>query len=153
MFASLTTELCVLGLFAAAAVLAFAVRPAQKGPARQHLLPGVLSHEGPEEPSVDIRCHSDGSVTLWRNGLSGLTDLDAVSLAVTQRGFDLDINERMALSRTSSTAAQPVDSAKFTLDFLAQEHYHITYRIDDEVAAAFTLHVRPGMERHVELSI
>ncbi|MBD5185410.1 MAG: hypothetical protein HDS92_02255 [Bacteroidales bacterium] len=138
-----------MGLFAAAAVIAYAVRPASRGPVSQHLLAGKLSAEGPERPSVDVECGPDGSVALWRNGLEGLTTDDAVSLAVNVRGFDVEIIERKALSRSSSTMAEPVDSALFTLDFLGREHYHIIYKIDDEVAAVFTINVRPGMRRHV----
>lgn len=149
----LTTEICVMLLFAAAAVIAYVVRPSSHGAATRHLLAGTLSAEGPEEPSADIECHDDGSVTLWRNGLAGLTSDDAVSLAVDVRGFDITVNERTHVSRSSSTAAMPVDSARFALDFLAmQEHYHVTYRIDDIVAAAFTIHIRPGVIRHITLA-
>lgn len=153
MIMSLSTELCVLGLFAAAAVVAYAVRPAASGPVRQHLLAGTLSEEGPEEPSVDIEVQPDGTVILWRNGLTGMTSDDALSLAVNLRGFSMEITERTAASRTTSTLARPIDSARFTLDFLAQEHYSIIYRIDSTVAAAFTLTPRPGLRRHIPLSI
>lgn len=149
----LTTEICVMLLFAAAAVIAYVVRPAGRGPATQHLLAGILSKEGPEEVSADIDCRDDGSVTLWRNGLAGMTSDDAVSLAVNVRGFDVEIIERTHQSRSTSTLSEAVDSAMFSLDFLArQEHYHITYKIGDTVAAAFTLHVRPGVRRHIILA-
>ncbi len=150
---SWTTELCVMGLFAAAAVIAYAVRPAATGPVRQHLLAGTLSEEGPEEPSIDIEVQPDGTVTIWRNGLTGLTSDDAVSLAVNLRGFSIEITERTAASPTSSTLARPIDSARFALSFLAPEHYSIIYKIDSTVAAAFTLTPRPGLHRHIPLSI
>lgn len=149
---SLSTELCVIGLFAAAAVIALAVRPAARGPVRQHLLAGSLSAEGPEEESIDIEVDPAGGVTIWRNGLGPLTSDDAVSLAVNIRGFDIEMVERTALSRSTSTAAQPVDSARFSIDFLAQEHYNVIYKIDSTVAAAFSLTPRPGLHRHIALS-
>lgn len=150
---SLTTELYVVLFFVAAAVVAFAVRPAGSGPVRQHLLAGELSAEGPEEESVDIVCAPDGTVTLWRNGLSGLTTDDAVSLAVTVKGFDVEIIERINRGRVSTTASTPVDSARFDLAFLAREHYRLRYIIDSTVAAAFTLHVKEGVTRHEILSL
>ena len=153
MLASLSTEMCVIGLFTAAAVVAYVAKPSGKGPARQHLLAGTLSAEGPEEPSVDVICEPDGSVTLWRNGLAGFTDDDAVSLAVNLRGFDVEIIERTHTSRVSSTSAEPVDSACFRRDFLASARYHITYKINEDVAAAFNLNVRPGITLHVTLNV
>lgn len=153
MLASLSTEVCVIGLFVAAAVVAYVAKPARSGPARQHLLGGALSAEGPEEPSVDVTCDADGSVTVWRNGLTGLTSVDAVSLALNIRGFDVEIIERTHVSRVSSTGAEPIDSARYRIDFLARERYHITYKINDDVAAAFNLHVRPGIALHVPLSV
>ena len=148
----LTTEICVIMLFAAAAVIAYAVRPSSSGPARQHLLAGTLSHEGPDDSSLDIDCRDDGTVTIWRNGLTGLTSYDAVSLAINIRGFDIEINERIHRGNISTTASTDIDSAFFTIDFLACELYHITYKIDGTVAAAFTMHVRHGMPRHVALT-
>lgn len=157
-FAAMTIELCVIGAFVAAAVVAACVRPRNRGPVRQFLLAGTLSHTGQPSPWLELTVSDDLTVTLTRRGLTGLTSDGAVSLAVKVTGFDVDIRERRVGARprrdrswgdwddaTYTDAPEP-DTATFTLDFLASERYHVAYRRDDEtIDAAFWLHVRPGI--------
>lgn len=137
-------EFYVLLLFVAAAIVAAVAKPSRRGQARQHLLAGWLS-EGEEtaEPSLVVECGDDGTVTLTRLGLDGVWPTGAVSLAITQIGFDLDIIER---TTPGAAVGTPVSQARFTLNFMASEWYHIKYVCDiDGRMAAFTLHVRPGI--------
>lgn len=145
-----SVEFYVMAAIAAAAVLGVCVRPASKGEAQTHLLAGVLCSMNPPQaiPAIHLQCHNDGSVTLTRGGLHGLTDEGAVSLAVTVAGFDVTIEERMV----PTPSGNPVDAALFTLDFLGQEHYHVRYNSDATgLFAAFTLSNRPDMNISREL--
>ena len=148
-------EIYVLLAVAAAAVVAVCVKPASRGEAIEHLLGGrlcSLSENGSaDEPAGDFDCDESGNVLLLRRGLTGLTDADAVSLAITVIGFDVRIEERVAKGRGMGN---PVDAAVFTLDFLGHERYHVIYRSEVySLAASLTLHNRPGLHAARELKV
>lgn len=136
----------------AAAVIALCVRPSSRGRAREHLLSGVLcqfcgdSADGScevKEPGISFECLENGNVLLTRYGLRGLTDSDAVSLAVTVIGFDVTIEERI---HRGTTPGEPVDTALFTLEFFGRERYHIHYSSEPTaMAASLTLSNRDGL--------
>lgn len=140
-----SVEFYVIAVVIAAAVVALSASGKDSRPVRQHLLPGVLSHsDAPQPPSIELICCDDGSVMLHRHGLSGMTLTGAVSLAVSVKGFDVEIKER----QVSGRAGDPdiVDTASFILDFMGCERYFISYRADDDgLFAALTLHNRPGI--------
>lgn len=131
----------IVATLLAAAVLAVCARPASRGAVRQHLLAGELACEpSSQAPWLELVCGDDMKVTLTRHGF--YTPLRAVSLAVSVNGFDIDIRERAVVGNSDA------DTARFILDFLASERYHITYRRDGEhIACAFSFHVRPGMTK------
>ena len=143
----LSVEFYVMAAVAAAAVIGLCVKPASKGPASTHLLPGILCCDtdatGPQAPELHFRCAADGTVMLSRCGLSGITDSGAVSLAVTKTGFDLSIEERIV----PADGGEPINMVLFTLDFLGQERYHIRYNSEPTgLFATFTLTNIPDME-------
>lgn len=144
----LSTELCVLGVFAAAAIVAYCVRPAHRGPVTQHFLPGTLGDTPvtPGMPWLEVTVEPDMSVIIIRRGLDSV-DLDggAVNLSMTISDFNIDIRERRITGYGTST---PATTARFTADFLAAEHYRITYRRDqEEITLVFTINIRPGIHR------
>ena len=137
-----TVEFYVIAVLVAAMIVALVARPASRGEARQYLLAGDLKACDDYNPAITLTAHDDGSVTLTRQGIEGITSTGAVSLAVNVIGWDIVIEER--LSEGFSDDA-PIDTAVFRLDFLAPERYHIRYNSDRTgrfVATPF--HNRPG---------
>ena len=89
-------------LIVAAAVLAMAVRPANTGHVMTYLyacdiMPRNTIDDTPDNtPSLRMTVLDDMSVELIRTGFDGMiTDLGAVSLAVTVKGTDITIEERI----------------------------------------------------------
>lgn len=130
----------------AAAIVAMACRPAMQGPVLEFLLAGRLSPSAEAEPGLDIACNSDGTVSLKRLCVTGLTDLGAVSLAVKKKGTDISIEERLTPGR--GLPELPVD-ADFLLDFMPPGRYHVRYNSADAgLFCAFSLTVTPGLQTH-----
>ena len=144
-----SVEFYVIAVTVAAAIVALAGRRPASGPVRQILLPGVISlEERGEGPSVEFLCADDGSVLLRRNGVAGVKADGAVSLAIEVKGFDVKITER-TVAGGRDASAEPVDTASFVLDFMAREHYFISYTTEVTSAepglfASVTLNNRPG---------
>lgn len=137
-----TVEFYVIAVLVAAMIVALVARPASRGEARQYLLAGDLRACGDDNPAITLTAHDDGSVTLTRHGIEGITSTGAVSLAVNVVGWDIVIEER--LSEGFSDDA-PIDTVVFRLDFLAPERYHIRYNSDRTGRFAATpFHNRPG---------
>lgn len=154
LFTLSAVEVYVLLVVVAAAVVALCVKPSARGEAVVHLLAGKLCQledMTSEMPSVDFECADNGEVFLSRRGLKDLTESDAVSLVVTVIGFDVKIEERIVAGKPGD---EPVDTALFTLDFLARERYHIRYISEPTAtAASLTLHNRPGMHMGRQLLV
>jgi hypothetical protein len=146
-----SVEFYVIMTFVAAAVLAFCARPSSRGQALTHLIAGWLAEGDSEaEAALYVECLDNGDVQLRRTGLQGVYATGAVSLAITQIGFDLNIIERVVEGKAVDGTA--VHEAVSTLTFMAQDWYHIKYT-DEKTGrfAAFTLHVRPGLRQRVLL--
>lgn len=151
-------EIYVIATLVAAAVVALCVRPSSRGQAREYLLKGILcqpiggeSEEGHKGPGITVECLDNGNVLLTRYGLDGLTDADAVSLAVTVIGFDVNIEERI---HRGSSKGDSIDTALFTLDFLGRERYHLRYNSEPTATAlSLTLSNRAGMQLNRQLKI
>lgn len=140
-----SVEFYVIAAVVAAAVLAFSGRKSSSGPARQYLLPGVLTlADSPQSAAVELICADDGTVVLRRHGVEGMTLTGAVSIAVDVSGFDVKIKERRVEGRPGDH--ETVDTASFVLDFMGAERYFISYTAEDAgLFAALTLHDRPGI--------
>lgn len=149
-------EFYIIMAVVAAAIVAIASRPQSAGAVTEHLLRGDLlpfqkSDEG-DMPELTTQCAASGRVILVRRGLQDVTASGAVSLAVTAKGYDLTIRERIS---PGSPMDDPVASAMFILDFLAPgEYYHIHYICDRSArTASYTFHTRPGIQSTHPLSL
>jgi hypothetical protein len=146
-----SVEFYVIMTFVAAAVIALCARPSGRGEAITHLVAGWLSEgDDTSEPALHVQCLDNGDVQLRRTGLQGVYATGAVSLAITQIGFDLNIIERVVEGSPIDGAA--VHEAVSNLSFMAQDWYHIKYT-DEKTGrfAAFSLHVRPGLVQTIPL--
>lgn len=145
-----TVEFFVIAALAAAAVVAYLCMPKARGEAVTHTVAGELGcsgHTGTPELTVEVR--PDGSVVLMRTGITGITGSGAVSLAATVCGFDMQIEERRMRGFSNDAA---IDSARFVLDFLAPDWYHVRYFSGDTGEfCTFSLHVRPGIRLRRQL--
>ena len=149
-----SVEFYIIATVLAAMIIALCARGDNRGPVREILTAGVITLEGDAtaaqgaggEPAIEFVCLDDGSVILRRHGIRGVTDSGAVSLAMELKGFELKIRERTMAGHPDG---EPIDTASFILDFLAPEHYFISYTSDMTSAstsqtASLTLSVRPG---------
>lgn len=138
-----SVEFYVIAAVVAAAVIAFSARRGDEGPARQILLPGVLVKSDRNSGKViELICNEDGSVVLRRYGVEGVTVSGAVSLAITVRGFDVLIKERIV---EGNPVDEMIDTASFVLDFMGEERYFISYSAEAYgLFVALTLKNRVG---------
>ena len=137
-------EFYVILAVIAATIVAMACRPSSQGPVLEFLLAGRLRDSADMHPAIDIACNSDGTVSLTRRAVSGLTDMGAVSIAIEKKGTDISIEERLTQGR--GLPAMPVD-AEFILDFMPPGRYHVRYNSSQaSLFCAFTLTVRPGLQ-------
>lgn len=143
-------EFYVIAAVVASAVVGLCVRPSSKGEAVTRLLAGELSAAGDagaySTPSIELLVEEDGSVTLTRRGLDGMVHASgAMSLVVNVAGFDISVEERLTPGRPAADVPEPAE-ARFTLDFLGAERYHLRYYSEATGGMAVTpLHVRPGI--------
>ena len=62
-----SVEFYVIAAVVAAAIIAFSAKGGAGGPARQYLLPGMLTlADSPKVPAIELICCDDGSVVLRR---------------------------------------------------------------------------------------
>lgn len=150
-----SVEFYVIATVVAAAVVAFFVRPSEKGPVVTRTVSGWICEgtpdEGEKDPRLEIECLPNGNVMIKRTDVSGVGDTGALTLQVTQCGFDLRVVEQLQEGRRSNMTP-PAQDAVFVLNFLGPEYYHIhwTTALGDRYAA-FTLHVRPGIKTEATL--
>lgn len=148
-----TVEFYVILLVVAAFCIGLLAVPSGVGPVETEFANGLLSFtpegEADATPRIEILCQEDGSVKLMRYGLPA--DLDSaatVALAMTRKGFDISIEERITPSSLPLLASETeaVNTATFHLPILARERYHIKYNSDSTSSfTTLTLHNRPGL--------
>lgn len=149
-----SVEFYIIATLLAAMTVALCARGDNRGPVREILVGGVITREDEADPGVEdghrpeieFICLEDGSVILRRRGIRGVTASGAVSLAMELKGFELKIRERTMAGRPDS---EPIDTASFILDFMAREHYFISYTSDitdasTSLTTSLTLSNRPG---------
>ena len=137
----------ILLLFAAAAFVAYLARPRQLKEVEKRLYAGELessevSCDG--VPSLHVECLEGGKVRFERLGVAGLTLSGAVSLAVSYKGSDVVIEERVTPGFLNDP---PCAGAYFIVDFVNDGRYHIRWSDSDSgLWCAFPLHVRQGIQ-------
>ena len=149
-----SVEFYIIATLLAAMTVALCARGDSRGPVREILAAGVITRESDGDaeqgdghrPEIEFICLEDGSVILRRHGIRGVTASGAVSLAMELKGFELKIRERSGAGRPDS---EPIDTASFILDFMAREHYFISYTSDltdasTSLTTSLTLSNRPG---------
>lgn len=143
-----SVEIYVLLALLAAAVLAFCMKPSRKGEAVTHMLAGTLcfiDDVPADSATIDFECLESGNVLLTRRGFTNLTQNSSVSIVINVIGFDVKIEERVVLGDNSG---QAINAALFTLEFMAQERYHIHY-ISDLISSSASLTLNNRSEMHV----
>ncbi len=140
-----TTEFYVTVLVVAAAVLAYAAMPASAGAVRQHLVGSSLGSMGRCAPGIEVECLGGGDVVISRRGLDGVFPDGAVSAAVSVKGFDVTVEERVVCGKCDAGDGNP-DTAVFRLGFLAEgQRYHLRY-VSDAVQMSVSLVLHNGWE-------
>lgn len=147
-----SVEFYVIILLVAALAVGLMALPSGHGPVETNFADGALKFD-PEAtdqtPRLEIESLPDGSVKLTRLGLPATLDSSAtVALAITRKGFDISIEERITPASRAMLASEttPVNIATFILTGLAAERYHIRY--NSEATSSFTAATynnRPGM--------
>lgn len=141
-----SVEFYVVAVIIAAAVIAYASRPASVGAIRHFVLVGNLcefTDDDNVQPRVAVRCTDSGDVLLSRFGLENLTTSGGVSLVIDVKGFEITIEERVA----TAEGGEEVNTALFNLEFMGHERYSVRYENKDmELIALFTINNWPGME-------
>lgn len=128
----------------AAAVVAAVAHPSSTKPVVERLLAGDIGEDVDSPgPCVSLRVLDTGQIELTRHGVEGVSDDGAVSLAVTVKGSDVIIEERIVAGRLCPMAAT---RATFLLDFLPYGRYHILYNSQPTSQfVAFPFTHRPSM--------
>lgn len=148
-----SVEFYVILLVIAAFCVGLLAIPAGSGPVETDFADGLLSFspEGEADPSprLEIECREDGTVKIQRFGLpAGLDSAATVALAISRKGFDISIEERITPGSRPLLASEttPVNTAVFYLPTLARERYHFRYNSDSTSSfTSFTLLNRPGL--------
>lgn len=154
-------EFYVIATVVAAAIVAYIAKPSLRGEARQHFLSGELinstnrdwsdNSDKTPKPEISLTTRDDGTVVITRHGISGVSESGAVSLAITIIGLDITIEERIV---PGNPIDNPIDTATFTLDFLAPERYHLKYNSATTSSfIATTILARPGFNKTLTLSM
>lgn len=128
----------------AAAVVAAVAHPSGTKPVVERLLAGDICEDVDSPgPCVTLNVLDTGQIELIRHGVEGVGADGAVSLAVTVKGHDLAIEERIVAGRVCPTSAT---CAKFLIDFLPYGRYHILYNSQPtSMFVAFPFTHRPSM--------
>lgn len=146
----------ILLLFVAAAFIAYIARPRAHGEAVKRLFAGTLlpvseAESGSIQPRIHIHCLEGGKVVFERLGVENLTATGAVSLAVTFKGKDVEIVERLTNGYPNDC---PMGGATFTIDMTGYEWRHVRWINEDNgLWCSFTLHVRPDIDFTLPLKL
>lgn len=147
-----SVEFYVIILLVAALAVGLIARPSGHGPVETDFSEGFLSYN-PElddpTPRIELDSLPDGTVKITRYGLpEGLDTAATVALAITRKGFDLTLEERITPSSRALLASEttPANTAVYLLGSLAHERYHIKFNSDPTSSfTALTFMNRPGI--------
>lgn len=148
-----SVEFYVILLVVAALVIGLLAIPQGVGPVETDFVTGDLDfnpNANPGSPSLEIDCKPDGTIRIIRTGLpEGMTSTATAALAITRKGFDLSIEERLTPDGSAFLAseARAVNCAIYYLTGLAHERYHIKFNSDSTSQfAAFAINNLPGLQ-------
>lgn len=136
----------------AALAVGILAMPSGHGPVETSFAEGILSFD-PEltdlTPRIEIECQTDGTVKITRIGLPDeINSATTVALAITRKGFDLSIEERITPASQALLLSEiaPANIATYYLHGLAHEHYHLKFNSDSTSAfTAVTFMNHPGL--------
>lgn len=147
-----SVEFYVILLVVAALAVGLLAIPHSTGPVETDFATGDLDfNPSPADlnPSLEIDCRPDGTVRIIRTGLpEGMTSAATAALAITRKGFDLTIEERLTPGSSAYLASEsrPVNCAIYYLTGLAHERYHIRFNSESTSSfAAFSLNNLPNL--------
>lgn len=145
-----TVEICVLVLIVAAAVLAAAIRPADNRAVQTLFASGeIVSDSNPTtEPQLSVRVRDYSNIEIFRSVLPPHTATAA--LAITVKGLDIFIEERLTSSAPTATSAA---AAIYILsDLTPNTRYHVHFNSASQSRhCAFTLLTAPGYTTAAQL--
>lgn len=98
-----TVEFYVVATVVAAAVIILSTRPSGSKPVQTRFARATFepdSEPSDAEPSLEVSVRDDGMVVFTRHGLGRIREGTVVALAITVKGFDVTLKERI-------TAASP----------------------------------------------
>lgn len=147
-----SVEFYVIVLLVAALAVGLLAMPSGHGPVETDFSEGFLSYN-PDmtdlTPRIELEALGDGSVKISRYGLpEELGSTAAVALAITRKGFDLTVEERITPSSRALPASEtaPVNMAVYIINGLARERYHLKFNSDSTSSfTALTFMNRPGL--------
>lgn len=147
-----SVEFYVIILLVAALAVGLMAMPSGHGPVETGFADGLLGYDpdlADPTPRIELESLPDGTVRITRLGLPDTLDTAAtVALAITRKGFDLTIEERITPASRPLLASEttPANKATFILADLAPERYHIKYNSDSTSSfTTATFNNRPGM--------
>lgn len=147
-----SVEFYVTILVIAALAVGILAMPSGHGPVETNFSEGQLSFNPDLKdttPRIEIDCQTDGTVKITRIGLpDNINSATTVALAITRKGFDLSIEERITPDTRAmlSSETAPVNTAIYYLTDLAREHYHLKFNSDSTSSfTAVTFMNRPGL--------
>lgn len=156
-----SVEFYVILLFVAALAVGLLAMPSGHGPVETGFAEGFLSNNtdlADHTPRIELEALQDGTVKITRYGLpDGLDSAATVALAITRKGFDITLEERITPGSRAMLASEtkPVNTAVYLLGGLARERYHLKFNSDPTSSfTALTFLNRPGIHttrifRHV----
>lgn len=140
-------------LVVAALVIGIFAIPNGIGPVETDFAKGDLDFDPAQacgEPGLEVLCRPDGTVRITRTGLpADMTSAATAALAITRKGFDLTIEERLTPGGAAYLAseARQVNCAIYYITGLAHERYHIKFNSESTSSfAAFTLKNLPNLQ-------
>lgn len=148
-----SVEFYVIILLVAALAVGLMAMPSGHGPVETSFSEGFLTFDpaAGEDPAprLELECLPDGGVKITRHGLPDTLDSAATAaLAISRKGFDLTIEERLTPASSPLLASETnrVNTAVYILQGLARERYHM--RFNSESTSSFTTVTfvnRPGL--------
>ena len=129
----------------AIAIVGFAMRPSEKGPAITAFAKGRITASATEQASVEAECLADGSLVVRRRGVWLDTPDCEINYSITITGSDIKISEKRVTAAFAELLPGATD-IEFSFDPPRGTRYHLL--IESEWSgewASGTIRAIPGM--------